>query len=161
MLLTPCLTLPGAMIPTPRLSSRKPERPSSNACECLRLCYPPMALKQKPFTWQCTYCGPTSRADWCACAASALGTYCVHGQRPSRMISMIGYASLWGIPFEGPHPLLALHSPLAQSGLGIPHPQQEAALHHLQAMWPLIDELSPAEQERSRHVWVHWRRWNS
>ena len=54
-----------------------------------------------------------------------------------------------GLPFQGPHPLLALHSPLAQGGLGIPHPQQEAALHHLQAMWPLIDELSPAEQERS------------
>ena len=32
-----------------------------------------------------------------------------------------------GLPLEGAHPLLALHSPIAQGGLGIPHPLQEAA----------------------------------
>ena len=47
------------------------------------------------------------------------------------------------------HTLLALHAPIAQGGLGIPHPQQEAALHHLEAVWPLFEELSATEHERS------------
>ena len=54
-----------------------------------------------------------------------------------------------GLPIAGAHPFLALHAPIAQGGLGIPHPQQEAALHHLQAVWPLFEELSATEHERS------------
>ena len=54
-----------------------------------------------------------------------------------------------GLPMSGPHPLLALLAPIAQGGLGIPHPQQEAALHHLQVIWPTVEELAPAELERS------------
>ena len=53
-----------------------------------------------------------------------------------------------GLPLAGLHPLLALHCPITQSGLGIPHPQQEAAPHHLQAMLPTVEEVAPDELER-------------
>ena len=59
-----------------------------------------------------------------------------------------------GLPPLTPQAHLFLHVPLAHGGLGIPHPQHEAALHFLQATLPIVAELPIAERERTR-AWNH------
>ena len=59
---------------------------------------------------------------------------------------------LVGITTATPHAQLVLHVPTAMGGLGIPHPQHEAALHFLQVSLPIVAELSPAEREQNK-IW--------
>ena len=50
------------------------------------------------------------------------------------------------LPIRTPQAQLILHLPCTYGGLGIPHPQHEAALHFLQVSLPIVDELPEAER---------------
>ena len=59
-----------------------------------------------------------------------------------------------GLPAVTPQAQLIIHVPVARGGLGIPHPQHEAALHFLQVSLPIVAELPLADRERNP-VWTH------
>ena len=53
------------------------------------------------------------------------------------------------LPIRTPQAQLILHLPCSNGGLGIPHPQHEAALHFLQVSLPIVEELPEAERAES------------
>ena len=55
-------------------------------------------------------------------------------------------SQLTDLPLLTPHALAVLHSPVGYGGLGFLNPQHEAALHFLQAMLPLVEELPRAAE---------------